>query len=116
MVFIGTMCLICKKSFEKLHKHHVSYKHNCLIEVCVRCHKIIHNTSNYSLLKPIDGRKKDLGDYYTCVSCGTVWIDKDFKKPFRPCFCPRCKNENVKWLQDGNINEKTEPIMIENER
>ena len=48
------MCLACKKLFHELVKHHVSYKHNFTVNVCQRCHGIIHQTYKYSLLKPID--------------------------------------------------------------
>jgi len=48
------ICLICKKLFEKLDSHHVSYKYNLVIGVCEKCHYKIHKTKLYELFKPID--------------------------------------------------------------
>lgn len=50
------LCLICKKRFEKIHIHHISYKYNNTMEVCEKCHKKIHQTKLYPMLKPIDKR------------------------------------------------------------
>ncbi len=35
-------CNVCNKHFFRLHKHHLDYKKNIVIEVCPKCHQKIH--------------------------------------------------------------------------
>ena len=47
------MCIICKKTFEKIINHHLSYSMDSTIEVCEKCHSDIHKTKKYYILKQI---------------------------------------------------------------
>lgn len=53
-IIMMKICLICRKRFIEIDKHHVSYEFNNAIEVCKKCHRKIHQTKQYPHLKPMD--------------------------------------------------------------
>lgn len=54
-------CVNCKKSFSKIHEHHISYETDTTVRVCESCHRNIHNDKGH-LLYPIDTMVKTQGD------------------------------------------------------
>ncbi len=101
------LCAVCKQ-VEATQKHHVAYEPELLIDVCVQCHKTIHNHgvgNGSEYYHPIEEARKLWYDnkdkvvealrimsFNLCLRCGHSWPSRR-KTIGQPKICPKCKSK-----------------------
>ena len=67
-------CCICKSLKKTIQKHHLNYKENITIPICIPCHRKIHFTNEYPSLKSIDA--SNYGQFIRITSDVKKALDK----------------------------------------